>query len=145
MAYATYDDLKSVEANIDEYGVLEWDTELARSETEINRVLKVRWYQAYQKQHPSLINTDMDPDLLDPTQFTQATVYHALAYHIAPKLTQFSGAEPDRFQVMMEYYQGRFEHEMDLILREGVRYDLDGDSTFESTESKATKSLRLVR
>ena len=145
MAFATYDNLKSVEANIDEYGVLDWDIELARSETEINRVLKVRWYKDYQKQHPSIINTEMDADLLDPSQFTQACVYHALAYHITPKLTQFSGAEPDRFQVMMEYYQGRFEHEMDLILREGVRYDLDGDSTYESSEKAPTKSLRLVR
>jgi hypothetical protein len=145
MAYATFDDLKQVEANIDEYGVLDWDTELARSETEINRVLKVRWYQAYQTQHPSLLGVEFDPTLLDPDQLTQATVYHALAYHIAPKLTQFSGGEPDRFQIMMQYYQGRFEHEMDLILREGVRYDLDDDGTVESTEKRSVNPLRLVR
>lgn len=145
MAYATYDDLKQVEANIDEYGVLDWDIELARSENEINRVLKVRWWDTYTRQHPSLLNTLPNWLLLDDTQFTQATVYHALAYHIAPKLTQFSGAEPDRFQVMMNYYQGRFEHEMDLILREGVRYDINEDSTIENTESTATKTLRLVR
>jgi hypothetical protein len=145
MAYATLDDLKQVEPTIDEYGVLDWDVELARSETEINRVLKVRWFAEYQRQHPSIINTDLDTTLLDPTQFTQATVYHSLAYHICPKLTQFSGAEPDKFQVMMQYYQGRFEHEMDLILREGVRYDLDDDSSFERTESQPTKKLRLVR
>lgn len=145
MAYATFDDLKQVEANIDEYGVLDWDTELARSESEINRVLKVRWYPSYQKRFPSIINVDMDPTLLDPTQFTQATVYHALAYHIAPKLTQFSGGEPDKFQVMMQYYQGRFEHEMDLILREGVRYDLDDDGTVENTEKRSVNPLRLVR
>lgn len=145
MAYATLDDLKQVEPTIDEYGVLDWDVELARSETEINRVLKVRWFAEYQRQHPSIINTDLDTTLLDPTQFTQATVYHSLAYHICPKLTQFSGAEPDKFQVMMQYYQGRFEHEMDLILREGVRYDLDDDNSFERTESQPTKKLRLVR
>jgi hypothetical protein len=145
MAYATYDDLKSIEANIDEYGVLEWDIELERSATEINRVLKVRWYVTYQRQHPKLLQVEFDPDLLDPTQFTQATVYHALAYHICPKLTQFSGAEPDKFQVMMQYYQGRFEHEMDLVLREGVRYDIDDDSTFEQNERDQGKPLRLVR
>lgn len=145
MAYADFDDLKQVEPTIDEYGVLDWDIELARSEAEINRVLKVRWYTAYQKAHPSIINTEMDTTLLDPTQFTQATVYHSLAYHICPKLTQFSGAEPDKFQVMMQYYQGRFEHEMDLVLREGVRYDLDDDSTFERTEIQPVNKLRLVR
>jgi len=145
MAYAEFADLKQVEPTIDEYGVLEWDTELTRSENEINRVLKVRWYQAYQKAHPSIATVEMDTTLIDPTQFTQATVYHALAYHICPKLTQFSGAEPDKFQVMMQYYQGRFEHEMDLILREGVRYDLDDDSSYERTETQSVKPLRLVR
>lgn len=145
MAYADFDDLKQVEPTIDEYGVLDWDIELARSETEINRVLKVRWYQAYQKAHPSIGDENIDTSLLDPTQFTQATVYHSLAYHICPKLTQFSGAEPDKFQVMMEYYRGRFEHEMDLILREGVRYDLDDDSSYEREEIQPVNKLRLVR
>jgi hypothetical protein len=145
MAYATLDDLLQVEPTIQDFGVLEWEVELARSETEINRILKVRWYQAYQKQHPRISLIQMDPDLLDPSQFTQATVYHSLAYHIAPKLTQFSGTDPDRFQVMMDYYRGRFEHEMDLVLREGVRYDIDGDSTVESTELDSGKPLRLVR
>lgn len=145
MAYATFDDLKQVEPTIQEYGVLDWDAELARSETEINRVLKVRWYQAYQKAHTNLINIAFDPTLLTATQFTQATVYHSLAYHIAPKLTQFSGAEPDKFQVMMEYYSKRFEHEMDLILREGVEYDINDDSTVSISESAPVNSLRLKR
>lgn len=144
MAYATFDDLKQVEPTIDEYGVLDWDVELARSETEINRVLKVRWYQAYQKAHPSIATVELDTTLLDSTQFTQATVYHALAYHICPKLTQFQ-PDQDKFQIMMQYYQGRFEHEMDLILREGVRYDLDDDGTVERTEKQSVNPMRLVR
>ena len=145
MAYATLDDLLQVEPTIQNYGVLDWDTELERSESEINRVLRVRWYQDYQRKHSSIINEDLDITRLDASQFTQATVYHCLAYHICPKLTQFSGAEPDKFQVMMNYYQGRFEHEMDLVLREGVRYDLDQDSTYERTETGKKDTLRLVR
>lgn len=145
MAYATLDDLLLVEPTIQDYGILDWEAELARSENEINRVLKVRWYQAYQKSHPSIINVEFDATLLDAAQFTQATVYHAMAYHICPKLTQFSGAEPDKFQVMMDYYRGRFEHEMDLVLREGVRYDLDDDGTVERTEKNSVNPLRLVR
>jgi hypothetical protein len=46
---------------------------------------------------------------------------------------------------MMQYYQGRFEHEMDLILREGVRYDLDDDNTYEREETASVKPNRLVR
>lgn len=144
MAFADLDDLLQVEPTIQDYGVLDWDTELARSENEVKRVLKVRWWQAYAKGQG--ISTDIDFDKLQDSQWTQATVYHALAYHICPKLTQFSGAEPDKFQVMMEYYQGRFEHEMDLVMREGVKYDVDGDSTYEyKTETVARDTQRLRR
>lgn len=144
MAYATLDDLLQVEPTITEYGVIDFEVELARSEQEINRVLNVRWFQTYKARHPSALT--FNTQLLDATQWRQATVYHALAYHIAPKLTQFGeDGNKDRFQVMMDYYAGRFEHEMDLCLREGVRYDLDDDNTFEAQESAATVSLRLVR
>lgn len=145
MPYATITDLLQVEPTITEFGVLDFDTELARSETEVNRILKVRWYQAYQKSHPILINVAFDPALLVAAQLRQATVYHALAYHITPKLTQFSGAEPDKFQIMMQYYQGRFEHEMDLVLREGVEYDINNDGTVSDAERASVTSLRLKR
>lgn len=146
MAYATLDDLLQVEPLIQDYGILDWDAELARSESEINRVLAVRWWPTHIKNRRTLASTPalLDTTKLDDTQWTQATVYHALAYHICPKLTQFS-PDRDKFREMMDYYQGRFEHEMDLCLREGVRYDLDGDSTFESNEKQPGANLRLVR
>lgn len=144
MAYATLDDLLQVEPTITEYGVIDFDVELARSETEINRVLHVRWFNSFRATNNNA--GTFDPTLLDPAQWTQACVYHALSYHIAPKLTQFAQeGNEDRFQVMMNYYAGRFEHEIDLCLREGVRYDLDDDGTISSTESPNTVSLRLVR
>lgn len=143
MAFADIDDLLQVEPLIQDYGVLDWDAELARSETEVKRVLKVRWWQAYAKARG--ITTDIDFTLLDDSQWTQATVYHSLAYHICPKLTQFA-PDQDKFQVMMEYYKGRFEHEMDLVLREGVKYDLDDDGTYEyKTEVQGRDTQRLRR
>jgi hypothetical protein len=142
MAFATLDDLLQVEPTIQEYGVIDFDTELARSEIEVKRVLKVRWWLAYARSRD--IVTDIDFDKLDDTQWTQATVYHALAYHICAKLTQFQ-VEQDRFQVMMEYYQGRFEHEMDLAIREGVKYDLDGDSTYEYKTEVQGRDLQRLR
>jgi hypothetical protein len=86
MPYATLDDLLLVEPTITDYGVLDWDAELARSEVEVNRILQVRWFLAYQKTQGNIV---FNPALLTDTQWTQATVYHALAYHIAPKLTKF--------------------------------------------------------
>ena len=144
MAYATLADLLAVEPNIQEYGVIEWDTEITRSETEVNRIISVRWWPTRRKNR-GLKDADLiDTTRLDPTQWKQATVYHALAYHICPKLTQFS-PDKDKFQIMMDYYRGRFEHEMDLCLREGVRYDTDDNGTFSDEEKASDTSLRLRR
>jgi hypothetical protein len=144
MAYATLADLLAVEPNIQEYGVIEWDTEITRSETEVNRIISVRWWPTRRKNR-GLKDADLiDTTRLDPTQWKQATVYHALAYHICPKLTQFS-PDKDKFQIMMDYYRGRFEHEMDLCIREGVRYDTDDSGTFSDEEKASDTSLRLRR
>ena len=149
MAYASINDLLEVEPTVTDYGVLDFDAELAKSETEINRLLTVRWWPSYLKNGRTDIRYSnlallMDTALLDPTQWTQATVYHALAYHICPKLTKFE-AEPDRFREMMEYFAGRFEHEFDLCLREGVRYDANNNDVFEDVEQVPDVFLRLRR
>ena len=150
MAYATLNDLLQVEPHIQDYGILDWEVELARSESELNRILSVRWWPTFKSEGRASNATWisggplLDPTKLDPTQWTQATVYHALAYHICPKLTQFV-PEEDKFQVMMKYYAGRFEHEMDLCLREGVRYDSDSDGTFSDVEKSPDFNLRLKR
>ena len=149
MAYATIDDLLEVEPTITEYGVLDWDNQLAQSETEVQRILSVRWWPQYQKQLrvDITIRGDfvlMDTTKLDDAQWTKATVYHALAYHITPKLTKFE-PQSDRFMEMMKYYQGRFEHEMDLCIREGVRYDIDNDGSYSNDERQPDTYLRLRR
>lgn len=144
MVFATIFDLKQVEPNIDSYGVLDWDSELASASEEVLRILRVRWYKDYQRRHPSIHQQDLNPQLLRADQFQKATVFYALAYHICTKLTQFT-PEQDRFRVMMEYYQGRFEHEMDLILREGVDYDLNEDQVFDIAERGVRDTQRLKR
>jgi hypothetical protein len=149
MAYATMSDLRDVDATIEDYGVLDFEAELAKSEIEIQRLLSVRWWPQYAKQGRQDIRYSnlaflMDPNKLDETQWTQATVYHALAYHICPKLTKHE-ADPDRFSQMMDYYSGRFEHEFDLCLREGVRYDANDDSVFQDVEKVPDTFLRLRR
>lgn len=149
MAYATYDDLLEVEPTITEYGILEWAAELARSETEINRLLVVRWWPIYQKNGRTITlrageSRLMNTDLLDPTQWRLACVYHALAYHIFPKLTKFE-ADQDSFERKMNYYAQRFETEFDLCVREGVRYDDNENDVFDIAEKLPTATLRLRR
>lgn len=147
--FATLDDLLQVEPLIQDYGNLDWDWELQRSQTEVIRVLSVRWWPQYSKQFKVNITivglmAIMDANRLDGDQWTMATVYHALAFHICPKLTQFS-PETDKFQVMMEYYRQRFEHEMDLCIREGVRYDINQDEHIAPFERLPDTYLRIRR
>jgi len=148
MAYATIQDLLDIDPTITEYGVLDFDAELAKSETEVNRLLSIRWFPSYHKNRTDIRYSDlavlMDTSKLDPTQWTKATCYHALAYHISPKLTKHE-ADPDRFRMMMDYYEKRFEDEFDLCLREGVRYDANDDSVFQDVEKTADVFLRLRR
>jgi len=149
MAYAVEGDLLEIEPTILDYGVLEFDAELAKSETEVNRILSVRWWPVYAKDRRYDIvrragELLMDATLLDPTQWTQATVYHALAYHICPKLSTFDPAR-DVFREKMEYYARRFETEMDLCMREGVRYDDNDDGTYQDIEKLPDVTLRLRR
>jgi len=67
-----------------------------------------------------------------------------LGYHIYPKLSRF---EPDLdvFERKMEYYRAEYEREMDLVLRDGVEYDLDNSGTITDNEKVATHHLRLKR
>ena len=147
--FATLDDLLQVEPLIQEYGNLDWDWEIARSTTEVIRVVKVRWWPQYSKQFKVNITIVgqmalMDPDRLNGDQWTMAVVYHALAYHICPKLTKFT-PDTDKFQIMMEYYRQRFEHEMDLVIREGVQYDINKDGVVAPVEQLPDTYLRIRR
>lgn len=148
MAYATLDDLLDVDPLITDYGVLDWDNELAKSEEEINRLLSVRWFPSYNKGRTDIRYSNLavllDTDKLDPTQWTKACVYHALAFHICPKLTKFE-AEPDRFREMMDYYKTRFNEEFDLCVRQGVRYDENNDDVYSDVERTPDVFLRLRR
>ena len=147
--YATLDDLIQAEPTIQDYGVLDRNWELGRSQREIQRVLSVRWWPQYSKQFKVNITivgqmAIMDPTRLDGAQWTLATVYHALAYHIFPKLSKFEETR-DVFQVKMDYYAGRFEHEMDLCIREGVHYDINQDGEIANWEKIPDTYLRLKR
>ena len=147
--YATIDDLLEVEPNITDYGVLDWDAELAKSTKEVQRILSVRWWPQYAKQFKVNITIVGQMALMDETrltaaQWTQATVYHALAFHICPKLTKFD-PQADKFQVMMDYYARRFETEMDLAIRQGVEYDINQDHVISNWEKLPDTYLRIRR
>lgn len=147
MAFATIEDLLAVDETLQDYGILEWDTELTKAEADVVKILKVRWWPTFIKSQDRTLDAEaysINTNLLDPTQWTEVTCYYALAFYILPKLSKFE-AEADRFRNMMEYYSQRFDALMDLEMRSGVRYDVNADDQFETSETTATASLRLVR
>jgi hypothetical protein len=86
----------------------------------------------------------MDPTKLQAAQLKRATVFNALSYYIYPQLSKF---EPDLdvFQIKMEYYKSRWSEEIDLVIRDGVEYDLDSDGTVTDIEKQPEYFLRLKR
>lgn len=149
MAYATIDDLLDIDATIQDYGILQWDEELQKSEDDIKRLLRIRWWPVYLKSVGPDIrritgNIEMDPTRLTDSQWRRSTVFHCLAYYILPKLSKFEPNE-DVFQVKMLYYKQRFEEEFDLSVRDGVEYDADDNNVITADEKTPETFLRLRR
>jgi hypothetical protein len=46
---------------------------------------------------------------------------------------------------MMDFYKARYGEEFDAILRDGVEYDDDGNSTIDDDEKQSVNSGRLIR
>ena len=149
MAFATTADLLDIDATIQDYGVIDFDTALAKAEDDGVKLLKVRWWPEYTRGwRLDITRTNLFPQLnedqLDSTQWTQVTCYLALADYIYPKLSKFE-QDTDRFFNMMNYYKKRAMEDFDLEVRSGVRYDLDDNNQFSQAESEQTEFLRLKR
>ena len=71
-------------------------------------------------------------------------MYQALGYHIYPKLAKFE-PDLDLFERKMEFYRKEYEREFDLVLRDGVEYDLDSSGTVTDSEKQTESFLRLKR
>jgi hypothetical protein len=88
----------------------------------------------------------MDATLLTDAQFKTASVYKVIGFYACPLLTKFnSNDNPDRFQVMMKYYQQMYADEMESILRDGVEYDADDSGAIANAEKAPYHRLKLIR
>jgi len=146
---ATIEHVKEYEPDILNYGIADFTNELLKAQEDVLRDLRIRWWPTQQiglfdikvlgtgQQEP-------DEDLYNTTQFRRATAYQALGFHIYPKLAKF---EPnlDLFERKMEFYRKEYEREFDLVLRDGVEYDLDSSGTFTDSEKQTESFLRLKR
>lgn len=148
MTMLVIDDIKEYMPDVEDYGVQSFDDFFEKTRQDIFRRLRIDWWLARRYNQYRIIDTampaDMDTSRLDETQFTRTAVFHCLAYYILPQLTKWN-PDGDQFEKMMSYYKERYEEEWQLVLRDGVNYDDNDDSTYSSEEKVAIPVLRLIR
>jgi hypothetical protein len=146
---ATINDVLEYEPDIENYGIPEFDNEITKAQQDVFRDLRIQWWPTqtiglYDVKYLTGGAQEPDDDLYTASQLTRACVYHALGYHIYPKLAKFE-PETDIFERKMEYYRGEYTREFDLLLRDGIEYDRDSSGTVDDTEREPTSYLRLKR
>jgi hypothetical protein len=136
-AYATDEDLVKFIPDIFDHGVDSFNEEMTRSTGDVQRRIKSDWWMIQN-----------DPNLFDATklkasEWKRTTVYHALAYYIMPRLSNFS--EDDTFQRQMTFYKEKYQEEFDAQMKSGISYDDDGSGTYTNDEVEFIDTARLYR
>lgn len=148
MAFATISNIQEYEPDVLNFGIQNFDDALTKAQADVERYLRVNWWPSQQIGRFDITvvgtNMEMDPNKLTDSQFTRATVYCALGYYIYPRLSKF---EPtlDIFQMKLDYYKKMYAEEIDLVIRDGVEYDLDSNGQISDAEKVPQYFLRLKR
>jgi hypothetical protein len=139
MAFATDSDLLNYIPTIFDHGPNTYIEALEEAHKDVVRIIQTHWFNKIERFE------DFDEKWLDGEQWTRAVVYRALGYYILPRLSSWR-SESDSFRNQIEFYQARFDDEMDAVFAIGVRYDFDEDSTIdETTETEHYYQNRLWR
>lgn len=145
----TISDIQTYEPDILNFGIPDFDQEITQAQSDVLRDLRIKWWPTqqigmYDLKYIAGGNNEPDDDLYTASQLTRAAVYQCLGFHIYPKLAKF---EPDQdiFERKMLFYREEYAREFDLVLRDGVEYDLDSSGTVDDSEKEATHYLRLKR
>lgn len=137
--YALDNDVAAYAPDIYEHGVATFTNELTRATDTVNKRLKADWWGQSRGLHPN----DFDTTKLNNDQWTEVTVYAALAYFILPRLSSFR--PDDIFIEMSAFYRDRYEETFARELLAGVDYDSDNDASYEDEEKTFTRTDRLYR
>lgn len=148
MSFATISDIQQYEPDVTNYGIQNFDDALVKAQADVERYLRVHWWPSQQIGRFDItivgINVEMDATKLTDSQLTRATVYCALGYYIYPRLSKF---EPnlDVFQMKMDYYKKMYAEEIQLVIADGVEYDIDNNNVVTDAEKVPQYFLRLKR
>jgi len=145
----TIADIQDYEPDILNYGIPDFDEEITKAQSDVFRDLRIRWWPTqniglYDIKYLSTGQTEPDEDMYTASQLTRAAVYQCLGFHVYPKLAKFD-AEQDIYERKMDFYRKEYEREMDLVLRDGVEYDMDSSGNVSDAEKEPTHFLRLKR
>jgi hypothetical protein len=146
---ATIADVEEYEPDITNYGIPDFDGEITRAQADVFRDLRIRWWPTqtigyYDIKFVAGGKLEPDEDLYTASQLTRVCVYNALGFHIYPKLAKFE-PDTDIFERKMQFYRDEYARELDLVLRDGVEYDLDSNGTVTDNEREPQHFLRLKR
>jgi hypothetical protein len=148
MSFATNEDLTDYMPDALEHGVADWSAELALAESDVQRDIKIRWYNVEygtnKSYYGSVVSPSYDTTKLDDAQWTRATVYRAMYQYILPKLSTFR-PEGDSFRERIDFYRASYAEEMSAQIASGVLYDFDDNGTIEANESSSIQQNRLYR
>lgn len=148
MAFADISDIREYEPDVTNYGIQNFDDALTKAQADVERYLRVNWWPTQQIGRFDITvigtNMEMDADKLTESQFTRAAVYCALGYYIYPRLSKFE-PEMDVFQMKLDYYKKMYAEEIDMVIRDGVEYDLDSSGDITDAEKVPQYFLRLKR
>ena len=134
------------------FGISSFDTQLQHAEDDVLRQIREEWWERYRhtvryKDITKVTSIEMTSSKLTNSQWVRAVAYKSLAEYILPQLTKWKTPEGDNdaFQVQIEFYRNKYNEEFQAILRDGVEYDEDGDSSISTSEKEPIHHLRLVR
>ena len=146
--FASDSDLLEYVPDIKKYGIQDFSAEHEKTYDDIIRLLNIKWWPTtgFSRYDISVVGggTKLSPSKLNTTQFTRAAVFHTLAYYVYPKLSTFD-PNGDSFREQMNFYKNKFEEEFDLVLRDGVHYDLDSSGSYTDSEKQTFYQGRLIR
>ena len=145
-------EVQKYQPDIAEFGITDFDTQLQFAEDDVIRQIREEWWERYRhtvryKDITKITSLELVNSKLTDAQWKRCVVYKALAEYIMPQLTKWKTPEGDNdaFQVQIDFYRASYATEFQAILRDGVEYDEDGDSTVSNSEKEPIHHLRLVR
>ena len=147
MTFAVNADLLRYMPTIMDNGVEDWTQELAEAESDVINIIKAKWFFVEfgnQRTRGMAIQPIYKPELLTASQWTKATCYRALTAYILPKLSTFR-PEGDSFQKQIDFYDQRFDEEMDIQFSVGVEYDINKNGVISESEKFPVLTNRLYR